>query len=879
MITKKLFLLLFFSAAITLSITETPQAQSIMGFSVEDLSTLNPADISDNQLRMFIARAQQEGISVEEAFQMAQMRGLPTSVATQLRMRIQQLQASGDTAIDPDSMSFGQPSELDRIFSRPSREETETMSRTFGAHIFRQQETEFVPTQNVPTPVNYVLGPGDELVIHIWGDQTNVYRVPVTGEGTVVIDNLGPVMVSGMTIKEASDAISEELKNLYSGMDTSRGEQTTFSRVSLERLRSIQVAVIGEAVNPGDYAVPSFSTVYHVLYRAGGPDENGSYRRIRVIRNNNVVAEMDLYRFLVDGIQEGNIQLRDGDVVQIPTYEKRVEVQGEVKRNGLLFEMLDGESVEDLIHFAGGFSDRAYTRQLRIHRTTPTERRIESISSEEFRDMELRSGDVLFIDEILDRFENRITITGAVWRSGEYELKEGMTLSELIREAEGIRPDAFLSRGLINRLQDDYSLEQLSFDVSGVLNHPDEHDIVLKREDHIRIRSIHEMAEEQTVQIKGAVRSSGTYYYRNDMTLEDLILQAEGFTDAASEARIEISRRISGDGDPESSSDEIAEIYSLGITRDLQLQEEDRMFRLKPFDIIYVHRKPDYQVQRIVRVEGEVKYPGLYTLNTRTERVSDIIRRAGGLTTEAYEQGARLIRQHDAIDRPEIELDFLAGDEVVDDMLFAPLPGDARDDSRLAEDETTAVQEQEESEQSIEQRRAELNRQNLRPAETDSVNQNSEEMALRSRRISIDLPYILSNPGSSDDLYLRDGDVIRIPKELQTVAINGAVMQNVEVRYREGAGMSYYIDSAGGFTTNAQKGRIYVVYPNGDVDRKKRYLFGLINNSPPIEPGTQIIIPAKPERARLTTGEIVSISAAVVGMSTSLMIAIDRLRQ
>lgn len=818
---------------------------------------------------------------MDEAFQMAQMRGLPTSVATQLRMRIQQLQASGDAEIDPDSMSFGQPSELDMIFSRPPREETEAMSRTFGAHIFRHQETEFVPTQNVPTPLNYVLGPGDELVIHIWGDQTNVYRVPVTGEGTVVIDNLGPVMVSGMTIKEASDAISEELKSLYSGMDSSRGEQTTFSRVSLERLRSIQVAVIGEAVNPGDYAVPSYSTVYHVLYRAGGPDENGSYRRIRVIRNNNVVAEMDLYRFLVDGIQEGNIQLRDGDVVQIPTYEKRVEVLGELKRNDLLFEMMDGESVEDLVHFAGGFSDRAYTRQLRIHRTTPTERRIVNIPYDEFRSTELKSGDVLHIDEILDRFENRITISGAVWRSGEFELKEGMTLSDLIREAEGVRPDAFLNRGLINRLRDDYTLEQLSFDVSGVLNHPDEHDIVLKREDHIRIRSIHQMADEQTVQIRGAIRSSGTYNYRNDMTLEDLVLQADGFTDAASEARIEISRRISGDGDPEDSSDELAEIYSLGITRDLQLQEADRMFRLKPFDIVYVHRKPDFQVQRMVRIEGEVKYPGLYTLNTRTERVSDIIRRAGGLTTEAYEQGARLVRQHDEIDRPEIELDFLSGDEIVDDMLFASVPRDARDDPRLADDETTAVQErdEEESEQSIEQRRAELNRQNLRPAELDSVDQNSEEIALRSRRISIDLPYILNNPGSRDDLYLRDGDVIRIPKELQTVAINGAVMQDVEVRYREGAGMSYYIDSAGGFATNAQKGRIYVVYPNGDVDRRKRYLFGLINNSPPIEPGTQIIVPAKPARTRLTTGEIVSISAAVVGMSTSLMIAIDRLRQ
>lgn len=877
---KKLFLFLLFSTAIIISVPETQLAQSIMGYSVEDLSTLNPAEISDNQLRMFISRAEQEGISIEEAFQMAQMRGLPTSVATQLRMRIQQLQMSGDTAFDPDTMGYGEQSQLELIFTRPDREETEEMSRIFGSHIFHHQETEYVPAQNIPTPLNYVLGAGDELTINIWGDQTNVYRVPVTGEGTVVIDNLGPVMVSGLTIQEATDVITDRLEDLYSGLDDSEGQQTTFARISLDRLRSIQVAVIGEAVNPGDYAVPSFSTVYHVLYRAGGPAENGSYRQIRVIRNNSIVAELDLYRFLVDGIQEGNIQLRDGDVIQIPTYHKRVEVLGELKRNDLFFEMKDGESVTDLIHFAGNFTDRAYTRQVRIHRTTPTERRIVNILQDDFPGAELKSGDVLHVDEILDRFENRITITGAVWRSGEFELREGMMLSDLINEAEGVRPDAFLNRGLINRLQDDYTLEQLSFSVSGVLNNPAEHDIPLKREDYIRIRSIHQMADEQTVQINGAVRNGGTYNYRTHMTLEDLILQADGFTDAASEARIEISRRIAGEGDPDTVSNELAEIFSIGITRDLELREEDRTFRLQPFDIVYVHRKPDFQEQRTVRIEGEVRYPGLYTLNTRTERVSDIITRAGGLTVEAYQPGARLIRKQDTIDRPEIELDFLSRDEIVDDMLFTPVnPGAGNAEGEPTDQmEVRSVQSDEFEEQSIEQRRSELNRQSIRPVDADSVSEEAEQSFLMERRISINLPYILANPGTRDDLYLRDGDVIRIPKELQTVAISGAVMQNVEVRYREGAGMNYYIDSAGGFATNAQKGRIYVVYANGDVDRRKSYLFGLIRNSPPIEPGTQIIIPAKPERERLTTGEIVSISAAVVGMSTSLMIAVDRLR-
>ncbi len=880
---SKLSYFLFLLLSLSFLLPAQTIAQS--GLNATDLSRVQANDVSDTQLRSFINRAQQEGISIDEAFMMAQQRGLPSSVANQLRTRVQQLRLQQDTGRDEVTGTRDREDDISREFFRPERQESDEMRRTFGSQIFRQQQTEFTPTQNIPTPISYTLGAGDELAVHIWGDQTNTYRLPVNPEGSVMIDNLGPVFVQGLTVAEANERIIEQLRQIYSGLRPSSGEQTTFARVTIDRLRTIQVAIIGEAVNPGDYAIPSNSTVFNALYRAGGPDENGSYRRIRVIRNNEVAAELDLYSFLVDGLQLGNVQLRDRDVIQILPYQNRVEVLGEAKRNDLFFEMKEGEILDDLIRFAGYFTDRAYTRQFRVHRNTPTERRIITVQSNQMEQFEMSSGDVLHIDEILERFENRVSISGAVWRSGEFELKEGMTLYDLISEADGLRPDAFRTRGLINRMGDDYSLEQISFDVGAVLENPGRFDIPLKREDHIRIRSIHDMADERMLTIEGAVRSTGNYNFRTHMTLEDLILQADGFSDAASEARIEISRRVTGDASPERRSNMIAEIFTFDVTRNLELREEDRLFTLQPFDRVYVHRRPDYQVQRTVTIEGEVMYPGTYTIRDRNERVSDIIERAGGLTAEAYRPGVRLIRQHSAIDRPEIDLDFLSGEEIIDEERLG-LGRSVTEERRLQEqreEERRMVErmeqeeDEEEAERSVERRRAELNRQGLRIEEDDTREVSDRDRRLQERRIGIDLDAILASPGSREDLFLRDGDVLRVPQELQTVAISGAVMQDVEVRFRDGASLSYYIDRAGGFATNAQKGRVYVVYANGDVDRRKRYIFGLIKSSPDMEPGAHIIIPAKPVRDRMNVGEVISISAAIVGMSTSLLIAIDRL--
>ncbi len=794
------------------------------GLDALDLSTVRAADISDAQLRSYVNRAEAEGFTIDEAFRLARERGLPASEAAALRQRVEQMQqtsgSGGGTGGTSERATATPPEIADD--ERPQRNETEISRRTFGSQMFRSEDLTFTPSLNIPTPASYELGPGDGLVVNIWGDATNVYRLEVSPEGTVAIDNLGPIYVNGLTIEEASNRIIENLRTLYSGLRPGNPNQTTFAQVSLDRLRSIQVTIIGEVNNPGNYTVSSMATVFNALYRSGGPNQRGSYRHIRLVRDNAVIAELDLYDFLINGRQTANVRLRDQDVILVPPYENRVEIRGQVKRNAF-FELNEGETLQDLIRYAGYFTDRAYTRQIRLHRNTPIERRVINVESEKFATFELQGGDVVFVDDILDRFENRVTVSGAVWRSGEFELREGMTLRQLILEADGLRPDAFMNRGIIHRLREDLTREQVAFDLQRVMNDPQRYDIPLQREDQVVIRSIHDIREEFTVSIGGAVQNGGSFAYRENMTLQNLILLANGFRESASEARIEVSRRVIGEPAPDIRGDQLAETFMFEVSRDLELSEADQQFKLQPFDHVYVHRRPDYQVQQNVRIAGEVLYPGTYTIRDRNERISDLIARAGGLTDEAFIPGARLIRQSRSLDRADIEVDFISDEE----------------DSAAAE-------------------RAAMARG-------------------REMRIGIDLEEILRRPGSQSDLYLRAGDVLEIPEKLQTVRIAGEVMQDVEVRYREGFKLKDYIDMAGGYTENARKRRAYVIYANGDVDRRNNYLFGLIASNPDIEPGAEIIIPGKRERERMSTGEIIALSSTIVSMLATVTIAIDRL--
>ena len=799
----------------------------IIGFSTDlsaqanlnanNLSNVRSADISDEQLKSFLSRAQAEGISVEQAFQLAMTRGLPAAEAQEIRNRIASLQDEVKVNEAQDLGRLEQQIESDTTTTQETKADSTRLTKVFGAELFQNRGLNLTPSLNIPTPVNYQLGAGDQLIITIWGDRTDQLNLTVSPEGTVNLQNRGPVYVNGLTIEAATERLMGQLSQLYGGLRPSNGQPTTFAEVSLGRVRTISVTVTGEVRGPGTYSISSLSTVFNALYSSGGPNSIGSFRKIRVIRGNEIVTELDLYDFLLNGDQTDNIRLRDQDVIQVLPYESRVSIEGEVLRPAI-YELNRSNTYQDLVNMSGGFTSKAYKKQAQIHRQTDTQRRIVTLPSELYSDFVLMNGDEIRIPEILDRYENRVIISGAVWRPGDFELKDGMTLSQLIAEADGLRPDAFMTRGLINRVKPDLSFEQLSFNVSDVLSNPYQHDILLQREDEIIIRGVRDLRDEAVVEIAGSVRDGGVFVWLENMTLQDLVLKANGFRDSAELSRIEISRR----SEDFSTTGKIVETITLGIDSLLSESSDIMNFVLQPYDFVFIHRRPDFQVQQYITVEGEVRYPGTYAIISRNERLSDIVARAGGLTNEAYVRGSRITRQQSAIDRANVDYNFI----------------------------------------------------------NDSVNSDSVQVDSLKRdattRIGIDLETALRNTNSRENLYVREGDVIRIPKLAQTVRVTGAVMQEVEVRYVPGANYSYYINRAGGLSEQALKKRSFVVYANGDVDRSRRFLWMTVDR-PDIEPGAEIVVPFKGESNRLSPQEIVSLSSMVVSMTATIMIAIDRL--
>jgi protein involved in polysaccharide export with SLBB domain len=804
-----------------------------------DLSTVRVEMISDEQLTVWLRRAEAEGYSIDEILMLASQRGLPASQQQLLRVRLQDLRMArpnldatddevddvSDGEEEPQSTRARQAStgDTDRREVRAERIEHIEERRVFGSRIFRERQTILNPGQQAAVPVTYTIGPGDELVVYLWGETVYNYRLTVTREGSVDIENLGPVFVSGLTLDQANERIVGVLSGIYSGLRPGSADQTVFARVSIGRLRTIQVSVAGEVHQPGSYALSSLSTVMNALYRSGGPHFRGTYRDIRVLRDNRVVASFDVYDFLIDGDQSGNIRLRDQDVIMVGPVRQRVDVIGQTRRTGL-FELREGESLSDVLRFAGGFGDDAYRRNVRIHRNTATERRVELVQDTEFDTFAMAGGDLLFVSELLQRFENRVVVQGAVWREGEYPLHDGMLLSDLLRMADGVRPDAYLARVVIQRLGDDLTTEQLSVDLRRVLQAPGEHDIALKREDVVRIASVRDLQDSRVVIIEGAVRNPGVYEFRANMKLSDLILLANGFQDNATESRIEVSRRIIGEPLPERRDSRLAETFTLQVSKGLELDAEGSAFILQAYDRIFVYSRPEYAVQQTVYIGGEVMYPGIYAIRDRGERISSIIQRAGGLTDQAFMSGARLSRLIESIDRADVDYSFLG----------------QRDSLAL----------------------------NLMDAE-----------GLRGyRRIGIDLESLLSSPSGRENLLVLNGDILHVPQRMQTVRVAGRVMQEVEVRYRTGQNLRDYVSSAGGYTEDARRHYAHVIYPNGDVAGTKRYFFGLVRRYPPIEPGSEIIIPQKEEKSGLSTGELIAVSSTVVSMLATVTFLIDRVR-
>ena len=657
----------------------------------------------------------------------------------------------------------------------------------FGSTLFNNELMTFEPNLRIATPKNYQLGPEDELNIAIFGDVLDNFKVKVSPEGTVKILNIAPIYVNGLTIEVASERIISRLRQLYQGLN--KPGSGSSAQVTLGNVRSIKVTITGEAQMPGTYTVSSLSTIFNALYLAGGPSKNGSYRSIKLIRGNKIIRTLDLYDFLLKADQTDNIHLNDQDVIRISDYENRVEVSGEVKRP-MTFEMTTGETFKDLLKFAGGFTEKAYTYTINVRRNTSREIKLLNITQDEVENFLTQNGDKYTIGQIIERYENRIELEGAVFRPGMYALENGLsTIKELFKKSEGVREDAFLNRATITRKKENFDPEIISFDLGKVLR-GEVADIPLQREDVIKVFSVKNLREKRVVNITGEVNQPGEFDYKEGMKVADLVLLAKGLKESASFSNLELARRIINHGANQENANKI-EIINFEIDGDLKISNKGSQLVLQPFDIISIRRAPSYEEQRSVKVLGMVNYPGSYAIQTNKQKISDVLERAGGLRIEGYLEGAKLLRN--------------------------------------------------------------------------------------GITVGVNLKEVLSNPNSQENLQLMAGDELMIPRLLQTVKLNGAVQNPLAVSYKESFTLKDYVAEAGGYSILANKKQIYVTYANGVSNQIRKFL--IFKKNPRIEPGAEITIPALPESSKkgLTAAEAIGLTSSFISVALTLITLINNL--
>lgn len=622
------------------------------------------------------------------------------------------------------------------------------------------------------------------------------------------IENLGPVYLSGKTVKEANNYLKNEFAKIYAGVT---GETpNTQIKLTLGEIRSIQVNVMGEVVVPGTYTLSSFASVFHALYWAGGVNKIGSLRSIKVIRDGETVADVDIYDFIMEGRLKDDIRLQDGDVILVNPYQTLVQILGKVKRP-MYYEMKPTETIATLLKYAGGFTGDAYKKAIRLVRKSGREHQIFNVDEMDYSVFRVEDGDVLTVDSVLDRFENRVEVRGAVYREGLYQLSgEVNTVKQLIKKAEGVRGDAFLNRAVISREYDDLTREMIAIDLKGLLNGVVA-DIPLQKNDILFIPSVQDLREETTVAIHGEVADPGTYLYADKMTVEDLILQAGGLLEAAATTRVEVSRRVK---DPKSTvfSGTIGQNFSFDLKDGLLVGEGSGSFHLEPFDEVYIRKSPAYHRQQTVTVAGEVLFSGNYALSKKNERLSDLITKAGGISSDAYAKGARLLR-------------------------------------KMSEEEL--------------RRKEDVLRMAQMTSGGDSISVKKLDLS-DTYSVGINLEKALQNPGSDYDMVLREGDMLYVPEYVSTVKISGAVMYPNTVLYKAGEGWKYYVNQAGGFGNDARKRRAYVVHMNGTVSRLKS------GGAKEIEPGCEIIVPSKDPKKKMSPAEIIGMGTSAASLATMI---------
>ena len=678
--------------------------------------------------------------------------------------------------------------------------------KVFGRDIFRTANLTFEPSMNIATPVNYRLGPGDQLQIEVWGASEANITQKVTPDGYISIPNVGPINVNGLTVQAASNRIKAKLSQIYSGMASSNVNLSTNVKVSLGQIRTIQVNIMGEVARPGTYALSSFSTVFHALYKAGGMSRMGSLRNIKVVRGGRTVATVDVYDYIINGRSHSDIRLQEGDVILASPYEALVLIKGKVKRP-MYYEMKSSESIRTLIGFAGGFSNDAYRGSVTVDRNNSKERTVATVDDMNFGVFKVKDGDVVSVGEILDRYDNRIEVKGAVYRPGYYELgKDIQTVRDLIQRADGLLEYAFTNRAVLHRENDDKTLEVIALNVKAILDGT-EPDVTLQKNDVLFIPSKYDLESKGTLEIRGEVYNPNIFPFAANTKLEDLIIMAGGLTESASTVRVDVTRRII-DKKGTKKQKEIAKTYTFGVKEGFVV-EGDPGFVLEPYDQVFVRRSPGYSEKINVTVAGEVEFEGDYALNVRNERLSDVIEKAGGLTEFAYIDGARLERQM----TPE---EYKQAQELM---------AMVKSNNQISGNDSIVV-----------------------------------PTVSRTYSVGINLKEIMENPHSAIDPVLQEGDVIVVPQYMNTVSVSGSVRKPNSVVYDPKMKLKDYINEAGGYAERARKSGTFILYPNGHIKE-----LGRNAKAKDIVGGSKIIVPQK-GRSQWNIGTTLSTVTTSVSM-------------
>lgn len=690
--------------------------------------------------------------------------------------------------------------------------------KVFGRDIFNNKDLTFEPAMNIATPQSYVLGPGDAVSVDVYGASQKTFDCTVSPDGQIVIEGFGPIQVGGLSVAAAKARIRSTLGSRYSSSRIS---------LSLGQTRTISVNVMGEVKVPGTYTLSAFSTVFHALYMAGGTNDLGTLRNIKIYRRNHLISVCDIYDYILNGKMTGNVRLNDGDVITVGPYDCLVNITGKVKRP-MYYEMKKNESVGTLLKYAGGFTGDAYTKAVRVNRKTGREYAVFNVEEFDMSSFHVADGDSVSVDSILPRYHNTVEIKGAVFRPGMYQLGDGInSVRTLIQHAEGLTEDAFTNRAVMHRMKDDRTLKVIPVDVKGIMN-GDAADIPLKENDVLFIPTKQTAMTERTITIQGEVQYPGIYKYADNETLEDFVLQAGGLKETASTVKVDVSRRVVT---PHALTTDsiIARNYTFAL-KDGFVIDGEQGFVLQPFDQVYVRKNPSYSVQQNVTIEGEAQFPGTYTLSKRNARLTDLLKAAGGITDIAYIKGARLERQANADEKARMEAAY--------------------------------KMQQEQLQQQLLQLAASSQNSNIMQIGSEAKKSQLEKFQVpNSYPVGIELDKAISNPQSDANIVLRAGDRLILPRYTATVKINGAVMYPNVVSFQKGKGAHYYINAAGGYAQNARKSGAYIIYMNGMVAKAK--------SGAKVEPGCEIVVPSKITR-KMSIAETMSLGTGMASIAAMI---------